>query len=206
MARSRIVKPEFFQHPELYDAERQTGLPLRLAFAGLWCHADREGRFKWKPRELKLGILPYDDVDFQAVLEALESHGFVLGYTLACPRTDLGEPKASLRYGWIPTFLRHQRPHPRETPSLIPPPPPEVIPRLALGEPRQTRDEVLPVVSVSVSNSNSVSNSVSEPASGTGAFGAPSGGLNGKLRIPMAEPPPDWTAAKERFKRAAADA
>jgi hypothetical protein len=68
MARIRTIKPEFFRHADLYEAEKETGLPLRLAFAGLWTAADREGRFKWRPRELKLDCLPHDEVDFHACL------------------------------------------------------------------------------------------------------------------------------------------
>lgn len=77
MARQRFIRPEFFQHGELHDAEAKARLPLRLALSGLWCHADSDGRFPWRPRELKLGILPYDDLDFGAVLMALEAHGFI---------------------------------------------------------------------------------------------------------------------------------
>ena len=57
MPRSRIIKPEFFKHAGLYDAEARSGLPLRLAFEGLWCVADRAGRFQWKPRELTIRLL-----------------------------------------------------------------------------------------------------------------------------------------------------
>jgi hypothetical protein len=34
MARIRTIKPEFFRHGGLFDAEIETGLPLRVAFAG----------------------------------------------------------------------------------------------------------------------------------------------------------------------------
>jgi len=111
MARTRLIKPEFFKHGELYDAERATGLPLRIAFAGLWCQADREGRFVWKPRELKLDVLPYDDVDFAAVLDALAGAGFVVRYE--------AEGRA---FGHIPSFAKHQTFNGREQPSRIPAP------------------------------------------------------------------------------------
>lgn len=112
MARSRIVKPEFFQHAELFDAERSSGFPLRVAFAGLWCQADREGRFVWKPRQLKLHILPYDEVDFSDVLDALERAGFIQSYVVD-----------GRRYGVIPTFADHQSFHHRELQSKLPVPP-----------------------------------------------------------------------------------
>ena len=63
MGRKRFVSPEFFKHPELFDAEVSSGLPLRLAFAGLWCQCDRRGVFAWSARALKTDILPHDDVD-----------------------------------------------------------------------------------------------------------------------------------------------
>ena len=58
--RIRTVKPEFFQHEGLFDLEQFSGLPIRVAFAGLWTCCDREGRFKWRSRQLKTDILPYD--------------------------------------------------------------------------------------------------------------------------------------------------
>jgi hypothetical protein len=107
-----MVKPQFFTHYELYEAEQQSGLPLRLAYEGLWCVADREGRFEWKPPVLKLDILPYDTLDFGSILTALEKAGFVRGYTVD-----------GRKYGVIPTFSRHQNPHVHERASVIPPPP-----------------------------------------------------------------------------------
>jgi hypothetical protein len=111
MARKRFISPEFFHHSELYDAEEVTRLPLRLAFAGLWCQADRRGVFVWKPRELKVACLPYDTVDFDAVLSALESHGFVRRYVVD------GKP-----LGMIPSFSRWQTFHRDERPSNLPMP------------------------------------------------------------------------------------
>lgn len=108
MSRIRSIKPKFFKHEELFDAERATGLPLRLAFAGLWTVADREGRFKWKPREIKTDVLPYDDVDFSAVMDALAKYNFILKYR--CGGDVLG---------YIPKFAEHQHVNPREAPSII---------------------------------------------------------------------------------------
>jgi len=109
--RIRTVKPEFFTDQDLYLAEKESGLPIRLSFEGLWCCSDREGRFPWKPMELKVHILPYDPVDFSAVLDALASHGFVVRYTVA-----------GSDYGWIPTFAQHQHINQRESPSELPAP------------------------------------------------------------------------------------
>ena len=103
MARKRFISPKFYTHAELYDAEASTGLPLRLGYQGLWGQCDRRGLFAWRPRELKLQILPYDVVDFGAVLEALESAGFVRSYVVH-----------GKRYGYIPSLIDHQNFHPGE--------------------------------------------------------------------------------------------
>lgn len=107
--RIRTVKPDFFKHESLFDAEKQSGLPCRLAFEGLWCASDREGRFKWRPRQLKVEILPYDDLDFSRVLDALVTRGFVVKYRV-------GDDW----YGWIPSFKRHQVVNNRESDSILP--------------------------------------------------------------------------------------
>jgi len=110
--RIRTVKPEFFLHDGLFDLEHETGLPIRVAFIGLWCAADREGRFRWEPRRLGALILPYDGVDFSRVLDALATRGFLVRYT-----------SQGHDFGCIPTFSRHQIVNNRETPSSIPTPP-----------------------------------------------------------------------------------
>ena len=112
MPRIRTVKPEFFKHEGLYDLEQEMGLPMRLAYEGLWCCADREGRFEWRPRRLKTDILPYDDVDFSRVLDALSTRGYLVRYA-----------SGGAEYGWIPTFLEHQIVNNRERDSILPSPP-----------------------------------------------------------------------------------
>lgn len=106
--RIRTIKPEFFLHDGLFDAELEFKLPLRLGFAGLWCCADREGRFKWEPRRLGAQILPYDGIDFSRVLDALVTRGFVVKYG---------------SYGAIPSWRRHQVVNHRERKSVLPAPP-----------------------------------------------------------------------------------
>jgi hypothetical protein len=111
MARIRTIKPSFFAHFELYQAEVETSLPLRIAYAGLWTMADREGRFKWSSPELKLGCLPYDNLDFSRVLDALDSRGFVVKYC-----------ENGRDYGWIPSFKDHQMINNKESNSILPEP------------------------------------------------------------------------------------
>jgi len=109
--RIRTIKPEFFTHDGIFEAELETGLPLRLAYIGLWCAADREGRFRWEPRRLRVQILPYDDVDFSRVLDALTTRGFIVRYA-----SDGRE------FGAIPSFPRHQIINNRERESELPEP------------------------------------------------------------------------------------
>lgn len=89
----------------------RSGLPCRIAFAGLWTVADREGRFKWAPRELKLDCLPHDPVEFVDVLDVLSRSGFIQHYQVngRC-------------YGVIPGFLEHQVVPTREAQSGLPSP------------------------------------------------------------------------------------
>lgn len=98
MARIRSIKPEFYRHHDLYLAEIEYKLPLRVAFSGLWLCADKEGRFKWKPVQLKLDVLPYDNISFLDVLNALKYSGFIQYYKID-----------DKEYGLIPTFKEHQR-------------------------------------------------------------------------------------------------
>ncbi len=111
MARIRTIKPELFKHDDLFELEVVTGLPIRLAFVGLWCCCDREGRFKWKPRQLKTDILPYDDVDFSRVLDALATRGFVVKYA-----------SEGAWFGCVPSFTTHQVINNREQASILPGP------------------------------------------------------------------------------------
>lgn len=109
--RIRTVKPELFQHEDLFDLEESTGLPLRLAYIGLFCQCDKRGRFKWRPKMLKARILPWDSSDFSRVLDALVTRGFVQKYTV-------GEDS----FGCIPSFEKHQHINARERDSEFPPP------------------------------------------------------------------------------------
>lgn len=112
MGRIRTIKPDFFQHSGLFDLEQETHLPIRLAYAGLWTCADRDGRFKWRPRELKVAVLPYDDCDFSRVLDALATRGFIVKYASG---TEF--------FGHIPTWAEHQFINNKEPKSGLPNPP-----------------------------------------------------------------------------------
>lgn len=129
--RIRTIKPEFFNHEDLHDLEKEKRLPLRLAFIGLWCAADREGRFKWEPRRLGIQIMPYESLDFSRVLDALASRGYIIKYA-----------SGGRDYGWIPKFLKHQIINNREKSSDLPIPPHDVENQeLDASSTREPRDE-----------------------------------------------------------------
>jgi hypothetical protein len=105
MARIRTIKPDFFADEDIAEMP-----PLcRIAFAGLWCHADREGRLEDRPKRLKPKVLPYDDVDMHDVLETLAQHGFIQRYEVD-----------GHRFIQVRTFLKHQCPNVKEPESTIP--------------------------------------------------------------------------------------
>lgn len=111
VGRIRTVKPELLKHEGLFELEQETGLPIRIAFVGLFTVCDREGRFKWRPRTIKLDVLPYDDCDFSRVLDALATRGMIRQYRVG-----------DEIYGIIPTFPKHQVINNRETESELPKP------------------------------------------------------------------------------------
>lgn len=99
MARIRSVKPEFFRHEALQDLEiANPGAYPMMVFAGLWGHCDSKGRFEYRPRQLKLDILPFLPFDMAATLEILERAGMVKRYSVD-----------GKEYGEVPTFEKHQR-------------------------------------------------------------------------------------------------
>lgn len=112
MSRIRSIKPDAGKDAALWDAEVETGLPLFRAFSMLWCQADREGRFEWKPRELKVECLPYWDGDFSRVLDALAARGFIVRYEVD-----------GRSYAYIRNFLKHQFINGKEPKSRLPAPP-----------------------------------------------------------------------------------
>lgn len=107
MSRMRTLKPGFFLNEVLAEID-----PLgRLLFQGLWCLADREGRLEDRPRKIKAEVLPYDDVDMDALLDELQAREFILRYEVD-----------GSRYISVLTFKKHQSPHIKEAASTIPAP------------------------------------------------------------------------------------
>jgi hypothetical protein len=112
MARIRTIKPGFFRHEGLQELETlHPGNYCMLVFAGLFTAADRAGRFEWRPKQLKLDILPFIAFDMKQTLELLETFKFISKYEVN-----------GKEYGLIPTFLEHQCPNVKEPQSRIPAP------------------------------------------------------------------------------------
>ena len=105
MARARNIKPGFFKNELLGEISPAS----RIFFVGLWCLADREGRFEDRPRRLWGEVMPYDPYEGDAAMDQLEARGFVIRYEVD-----------GVRYGQIVNFLKHQAPHHKERPSVIP--------------------------------------------------------------------------------------
>lgn len=102
MARARNIKPSFFQNEELGELN-----PIdRLAFIGMWTVADFKGCIEFRPKRLKVQLLPYDDCDFELIAKNLDKSGFIKIYTVA-----------GQRYLKIINFEKHQNPHKNERES-----------------------------------------------------------------------------------------
>jgi hypothetical protein len=128
MARARNIKPGFFKNEYLAELPAFT----RLLFIGLWCVADREGRFEDRPRKIKMELFPADDIDVDAALGELEKSGFLTRYVVD-----------GIRYAQIINFTKHQMPHHKEAASEIPAPPGhDQITRHVYDVPAEVRDAV----------------------------------------------------------------
>lgn len=104
MARIRTIKPDFFTSEDIVSLS-----PLaRLLYIALWCEADREGRFTWRPATFKLRYFPGDKVSIEKLGRELTDRSLVVQY---------GNGLA-----YIPTFLSHQHVNPREAVSCLPVP------------------------------------------------------------------------------------
>lgn len=106
MARIRTIKPEFYTSEDVITLSAFA----RLLYIALWCEADREGRFVWKPITFKMRYFPVDNIDIDALCQELLDVGLVVLY---------GDGLAH-----IPTFAKHQRVNPRESQSTLPEPHP----------------------------------------------------------------------------------
>ena len=165
--RARSVKPGLFTNEQLADLP-----PLaRLLFIGLWCLADKAGLLEDRPRRIKALVLPFDDVDVDELLKLLAASGFIRRYEVAGQRCIA-----------LPTFIRHQSPHPNEKLSGLPPPP-------------EVSSNYLTSPEITCPSSSSLP-SGGLPSGGLPSGGLPSGGLPSEPAPPApaadaAVPPPD---------------
>lgn len=107
MARARNIKPAFFTSEQIADQ-----CPLgRLLFIGLWTLADYKGDLEWKPRTIKVQVLPFDDCDIEKLAINLDKSGLIRFYS-----------DGNSVFVNIPKFTEHQNPHKneREKGSSIP--------------------------------------------------------------------------------------
>ena len=114
--RIRSIKPDFYTDEDLQDLEiANPGRYVMMVFAGLWGASDKQGVFEWRPRSLKLSILPFLPFEMSDTLAVLERAEFIYRFTVA-----------GKEYGYIPTFGKHQRINGKEAqaPALYPTPPP----------------------------------------------------------------------------------
>lgn len=99
MARARNIKPSFFTNDELSELE-----PLaRLLFIGMWTIADFKGCFEYKPKRIKVQLLPYDDCDIESLAINLDKSGFISIYSVL-----------DQLYIKVLNFDKHQNPHKNE--------------------------------------------------------------------------------------------
>ena len=99
MARSRNIKPSFFNNDILAEIE-----PLgRLLFIGLWTICDYKGNLEFREKKIKASLLPYDNCDIMDIAINLEQSGFIQSYS-----------NDGATYINIVNFERHQNPHKNE--------------------------------------------------------------------------------------------
>lgn len=128
MARIRTIKPDFFTSEDIVGIS-----PLaRLLYIATWLEADREGRFVWRPKTLKLRYLPGDQCDIDGLADELVAARLVVPYVID------GQTFAE-----IPTFAKHQVINNRESASTIPP---RVTDASGTREPRVTDASVTPLM------------------------------------------------------------
>lgn len=107
--RARNLKPGFFKNELLGSADPLIG----ILFQGLWCQADREGRLEDRPLRLCAELFPYrrsvTEKKVDQWLVWLQSKNFIHRYEVD-----------GIRYIQVIEFKKHQNPHAKERPSLIP--------------------------------------------------------------------------------------
>lgn len=128
MARSRNIKPGFFDNADLAECS----IYSRLLFVGIWTIADRSGRLEDRPKKIKYQLLPTDDFDAEQAIAELAERGFLMRYEVN-----------GHRYLQVVNWDKHQSPHYKEVMSEIPAPIGwEESPIVVAGVPEKQRQAV----------------------------------------------------------------
>ncbi|GJD73116.1 hypothetical protein [Methylobacterium goesingense] len=95
-------------HPGLFTDEAFVSLsaPAQVLWIGLWCEADDQGVFEWKPLTLKMRLMPASTESVEPLLQELLDAGCIC-------RFEEGRP-----YGVVRNFVKHQRP---KSPKVVHP-------------------------------------------------------------------------------------
>ncbi len=120
-------------HPGIWTDEEFVGLSsfARLLFIGIWNECDDKGLFVWSPLQLKMRVLPADNVDAGALLDELAASNSVRKYEIG-----------GKSYGAVRNFAKFQRP---KKPNDIHPASSQILAYAGHGsEPASTDDEVVP--------------------------------------------------------------
>lgn len=128
MARIRTIKPEFFTSEDIVSLTPLT----RLLYIALWCEADREGRFEWKPKTFKMRYLPGDTCDAETIGQELIDAGLIHLYE-----------ESGKQFAVIPTFNKHQVINNRESESELPKPPIDVAAKRVGSIPPVVKEAVM---------------------------------------------------------------
>lgn len=137
-------------HPGLWTDEQFVSLSsfARLLFMGIWNECDDKGTFPWSPLQMKMRILPADNVDAAELMSELEQCDCIQKYEI--------DGKA---YGAVRNFAKFQRPkapndihpataevlafagHASETPNPKPKPLPKDLPKASEKPPQMEEGE-----------------------------------------------------------------
>jgi hypothetical protein len=99
-------------HPALFTDDRYMALSFaaRELIKGIWCEADDQGLFEWKPLTLKARIMPADPIDVVPLLDELMLGQFVSRFE-----------HSGTSYGAVRNFRRFQRPKKPNSIHFMPP-------------------------------------------------------------------------------------
>jgi hypothetical protein len=82
MPRIRTIKPAFWTSPQIVHVP----VAARLLFIGTWNFADDNGNLPRDAERLKLQVFPADDIDVEALVCALITHGLLSEYSVSSRR------------------------------------------------------------------------------------------------------------------------